>query len=131
MAGTNENEKKKNILMVEARVAERLTPRTPDLEVRGSSLARPRCFLSEETFLQFVYLHPGVQISSLAGLQNSNLMVPLWVTALLFSGYVPLLTLFVYCFSQPVAIQSRGVFQELQDRPTYWVPATCRWELYL
>ena len=76
--------KKKNILMVEARVAERLTPRTPDLEVRGSSLARPRCFLSEGTFLQFVYLHPGVQISSLAGLQNSNLIAPLWVTSWLF-----------------------------------------------
>ena len=46
---------------VEACVAERfITPRTLDLEVRGSSLARRGVFLRQGTVLNFVSLHPGV-----------------------------------------------------------------------
>ena len=46
---------------VEACEAERfITPRTLDLEVRGSSLARRGVFLRQGTVLNFVSLHPGV-----------------------------------------------------------------------
>ena len=38
------------LLKMEACVAERLTPRTPDLEVRGSSLARRVVSLGKELY---------------------------------------------------------------------------------
>ena len=42
---------------LEACVAEWLTPRTPDLDVRGSNLTRR---VRQGTLLHFVCLHPGV-----------------------------------------------------------------------
>ena len=41
-------------------MAERLTPRTMDLEVREFKPRPSRCFLRQETLLHFVSLHPGV-----------------------------------------------------------------------
>ena len=51
--------------------------------------------------------------SSLAALQNLLLTGYLLVAALLLSGLVSLLTLFVHCFPN----QSRAVLRELQGRP--------------
>ena len=45
---------------VEACVAARLTPQTPDLEVKGSSLRPSHCFLTQGTLNHFVSLHTGV-----------------------------------------------------------------------
>ena len=46
--------------LVEAWVAEQLTPHTPDLELQGSSLTRQVVSLHKELYLQFVSLHPSV-----------------------------------------------------------------------
>ena len=43
--------------IVEARVAERLTPRTADLEVRGSSLARRVVSLDKKLYSTFLLLN--------------------------------------------------------------------------
>ena len=45
-------------------MAESLTPRTQDLEVRGSSFACHICFLRQGTLLHFVSLHPGVLMNT-------------------------------------------------------------------
>ena len=46
-------------LFVEACVVDRLTPRTPDQEVLGSSLAHCVVFLDKKLYSTFVSLHPG------------------------------------------------------------------------
>ena len=45
-------------------MAEWLTPRTPNLEDRGSRLARRVVFLRQGTLLSFVSLHLGVQMGN-------------------------------------------------------------------
>ena len=58
---------------VEVCVARRLTPQTPDLEVRGSSLACDVVPLDEELYSTvFVSLHPGVYMGAGDNLLGGN-----------------------------------------------------------
>ena len=47
-------------MQIEACVAEWLTPRSPDLEVQGSSLELSRRLVRQGSLLHLVPLHPGV-----------------------------------------------------------------------
>ena len=49
---------------VEACVAKRLTPRSPDLDIPGFKPRPSRCFLRQGTLLHFVSLQPGVQMGT-------------------------------------------------------------------